>query len=226
VEHDLRRYLKPTSNASEMVRRFFADIRPSRWTTILHKEENDESPGYQRIGIHIRAGDTLSSNFLRVGFTVPHRIYYERAMRRVIVEVVRSPGTNPNQAKAVTARIQFIVATDSVQWVKEEFNLSSIAADIAGMPPSSLPPGVAELDIDLVYSTGHEPMFDMLMLSMCDAVVMSTGSFGWWSAWLANKTTVYYSGWPRKESQLESFYEHGEFFPPDWIGINGPHLTF
>jgi galactoside 2-L-fucosyltransferase 1/2 len=31
---------------------------------------------------------------------------------------------------------------------------------------------------------------DMCALSMCNHTIITVGSFGWWSAWLANGTTV------------------------------------
>jgi galactoside 2-L-fucosyltransferase 1/2 len=31
-----------------------------------------------------------------------------------------------------------------------------------------------------------------IFLSMCNHTIITVGSFGWWSAWLANGTTVYF----------------------------------
>ena len=45
----------------------------------------------------------------------------------------------------------------------------------------------------MVYSGLNTPERDMALLSLCEHTVVSVGSFGWWSAWLANGVTVYYS---------------------------------
>jgi len=48
---------------------------------------------------------------------------------------------------------------------------------------------------------------------------MTTGTFGWWGAWLANGTTVYYKNWPTAGSQLEAKIIRSDFFPPSWIAM-------
>jgi galactoside 2-L-fucosyltransferase 1/2 len=136
----------------------------------------------------------------------------------------RSSGNNQSTE---VRRIQFIVATDDIDWVRSNLRLSSVAADIASRSStwSQFTSAVGtKIDVDLSYSVGHQPGFDLLMLSMCDAVVMTTGSFGWWSAWLGNKTTIYYRGWPRKDSPLERTIDRRNYYRPSWIGIDGPHV--
>jgi len=58
---------------------------------------------------------------------------------------------------------------------------------------------------------------DLAILSRCDGVIMTTGTFGWWGAWLANKTTIYYSNWPSPGSPLAEKFDRKDFFPPEWI---------
>jgi len=60
---------------------------------------------------------------------------------------------------------------------------------------------------------------DMAILSSCQHVIMSTGSYGWWAAWLAGGTTIYYSDWPRKGSELDGITNHEDLFLPNWIGM-------
>lgn len=60
---------------------------------------------------------------------------------------------------------------------------------------------------------------DLAILSKCDAVIFSTGTFGWWGAWLANKTTIYYADWPRKYSHYYNMFNRKDYFPPHWIGM-------
>jgi galactoside 2-L-fucosyltransferase 1/2 len=48
---------------------------------------------------------------------------------------------------------------------------------------------------------------------------MSTGTFGWWAAWMAGGTTIYFDGWPRPSSALDAEVNKKDFFPPQWIAM-------
>jgi len=61
---------------------------------------------------------------------------------------------------------------------------------------------------------------DLALLASCDHTVITTGTFGWWAAWLANGITVYYANHPRHGSQLSSMIHHDDYYPPQWIGID------
>ncbi|KAK2145418.1 hypothetical protein NP493_3948g00016 [Ridgeia piscesae] len=72
----------------------------------------------------------------------------------------------------------------------------------------------------VVYSEGNSPVTDLAILSSCDHVIMSTGSFSWWAAWLAGGMAVYYDDWPRPMSQLEYFVTKSDYFYPTWAPIS------
>ena len=94
-------------------------------------------------------------------------------------------------------RVQFVVCSDDITWCREHIK-----------------------DSNIVYSEGHSPGVDLAILSLCDHVIMSTGSFSWWAAWLAGGTVVYYDDWPRPVSQLEYHVTKSDYFYPDWIPIS------
>ena len=74
---------------------------------------------------------------------------------------------------------------------------------------------------DVVFSIFTKPIHDMAILSLCNHTVMSTGTFGWWGAWLAGGTVVYCSDYPRPGSYVANnalFRE--DFYPPSWIGLS------
>jgi len=111
-------------------------------------------------------------------------------------------------------------AKKSTAWCQSKINLSSV---VEGLDELS----AAGVDIDLVYSNGSSTGFDMVLLSRCDALIMTTGSFGWWVGWLGNHPIViYYENWPRPYSQLDRTVNRAEYFPPRWIPIGGPYFTF
>ena len=74
---------------------------------------------------------------------------------------------------------------------------------------------------DVVFSIFTEPIHDMAILSLCNHTVMSTGTFGWWGAWLAGGTVVYCSDYPRPGSIVaNNTLFRDNFYPPSWIGMS------
>jgi hypothetical protein len=80
------------------------------------------------------------------------------------------------------------------------------------------PDGQSSHQLAAVFSDrGRSAGVDLAILSSCDAVVVSTGSFGWWAAWLAGKTTVYYDDWPRVGSRMSKPFNATLYWPKTWI---------
>ena len=151
---------------------------------------------YVRIGIHVRSGDLLDSRKLAFGYTIPSRRYFRRAIAFFLWRYGKTAATN----------VQFVVTSDNVDWVRTHLRLDQI---IAGYGRS----------VNLVYSTSADAGFDLALLSACDDVIMSTGTYGWWAGWLAAGTTVYHRGWPRRGSALHAAFSRTDFFPPRWIAL-------
>jgi galactoside 2-L-fucosyltransferase 1/2 len=101
-------------------------------------------------------------------------------------------------------RVQFIVCSDDVDWCR------------ANIPPAR---SFGE-NVDLAISVGHSQFEDLAILSRCNHVIMSVGSFGWWAAWLANGTTVYYENWPRPSSMLDYHVDKSDYFPSHWLKLS------
>ena len=135
----------------------------------------------------------MTADKLAYGFTVPEDEYFQKAMRYFV------------RGKEAHRKVQFIVTTDNQIWTQQHVQLS--------------PELVNSSDARLVFTDGHSAGFDMAMLASCDALIMSTGSFGWWAGWLANKTVIYYQNWPRAGSQLSKSFVKDDYFPPDWIAM-------
>jgi len=169
VESALRYHLRLLPNVSAAIHDYLNQIRPPAW----------KRQSFSRIGIHARAGDIMRRRHCRFGFTIPQRPYFERAMARFVDERRQRGG----------GRVQFIVTSDRLAWVKRAFNFTSIAQRLNRTSSSTKDKVVVEV----AHSEGHDAGFDLGLLSLCDGVIMSTGSYGWWAAWLANKTTIYYS---------------------------------
>ncbi len=95
-------------------------------------------------------------------------------------------------------KLVFIVCSDDHLWFQREIGDSSK---------------------EIVISTGKHPALDMAILSLCNHTIITVGSFGWWSAWLANGTTVYYNGWPIPGSRLDRQTKKKDYFPNHWIPL-------
>jgi len=99
------------------------------------------------------------------------------------------------------SHIQFVVCSDDIEWCRSNL---PVAADIGS-------------NVNIVFSENRSPKVDLAILVHCNHTIMSVGTFGWWAAWLANGTTVYYADWPRPFSKLEYHVNKDDYFPKHWI---------
>lgn len=72
---------------------------------------------------------------------------------------------------------------------------------------------------DVVYAGTGRPESDMAILSLCNHTIITSGSFGWWGAYLNNGKTVYFSNFPSHGSWLAKQYEPADYYPSEWIGM-------
>lgn len=144
--------------------------------------------GFVRVAIHVRRGDILSKRLSDYGYTFPNMSYFSSAMAHFTGRY---------------KRVQFLTFSDDVEWTKK-----SIKEDLVTPTNSS---------VNVTHVSGHSGGQDMAIMSMCDHVIMTTGTYGWWAAWLAKGITVYYGNWPRNGSGLEKQFKRDDFFPPYWI---------
>ena len=92
---------------------------------------------------------------------------------------------------------QFIVCSDDMGWSKENV-----------------------LGSDVIYSPFTEEFIDMAIMSMCDHMIITVGTFGWWGGWLSGGTVVYLQDFPRPGSFLHKDPNFKEkYYPPHWIGM-------
>jgi len=145
--------------------------------------------GYVRVGIHARRGDVLNADKIKFGYTTPDELYFARAMRYFIDRFYR---------------VQFIVFSIDIDWCRK--NLAEFAVKLRHR-------------VNVTFVTPHSRGEDFAILASCEHVIMSTGTYGWWAAWLAHGITIYYADWPKNGSALASKFRRDDFFPPTWIGM-------
>lgn len=93
-------------------------------------------------------------------------------------------------------KVQFIIVSDGMSWCKQH---------ITGN--------------DVIYSPFLDLASDMALMTLCDHVIVTSGTFGWWGAWLSGGTTVYFAGFPGKGSWLSRAMNVTDYYPRDWIGM-------
>lgn len=124
---------------------------------------------------------------------------YERRQGRLVAD----RDYIKNAIKYFQARFKnchFVVCSDDMKWSKDNIRLNNS---------------------EITFSIFREPIIDMAILSLCNHVIMTAGSFGWWGGWLSGGTVVYFDGYPVPGSVLDKWCPRDEYYPPGWIGMNG-----
>ncbi len=91
---------------------------------------------------------------------------------------------------------QFIFVSNDLAWVREHFDTYD--------------------NVHIPAKSAHH-FIDFALLTVCDHVIMTVGTFGWWGAWLAGGNVVYY------DTPFESNYtgfDAQDYFPPMWTAMS------
>ena len=74
---------------------------------------------------------------------------------------------------------------------------------------------------DVIFIQGNSREVDLCALSMCNHTITTVGSFGWWGAFLANGTTIYFKDVAKNGSALRKDFskDMSDYFYPGWIGM-------
>ena len=101
-------------------------------------------------------------------------------------------------------QVAFIVASDTKAWCHEQ------------LPRTN------------VYSSKLTLEFeDFVLMSSCDDIIMTVGTFGWWASWLTSHrggTVMYYTHPFVTSSELDKSLDRKDFFPAEWIPYNSTSI--
>ena len=95
----------------------------------------------------------------------------------------------------------FVYCSDGIKWVKT--NLRNVTANY-----------------NMVFmDTRNSWAVDMAILTLCDHSVVSSGTFGWWAAYLTGGTVIHYKDIAREGSEIRSWYSNNvdDYLYPGWI---------
>ena len=93
--------------------------------------------------------------------------------------------------------VQFVICSNDLDWCK-----NNIFGD------------------DVIFSNFTEAILDMAVMSLCDHMVITAGSFSWWGGFLSRGTVVYLKDFaviPPEFVANSTFKE--DYYPTEWIGI-------
>jgi len=189
----LRQMLQMKPDARHEADLFFEVNRSANWKT----------GSYFRVGIHVRRGDFLSASEKAWGLTVVTEQYLNNSM---------------NYFMTRHARVQFIIATDDLHWTRNALINLFVGGNSTVEDSLELYRHFVISNTSVAtFSVGHSTAADLAILTACDASIISTGSYSWWAGWLTNKTTIYYSNWPRSGTTFASQLNGATYFPDRWI---------
>ncbi|XP_069490141.1 galactoside alpha-(1,2)-fucosyltransferase 2-like [Ambystoma mexicanum] len=96
----------------------------------------------------------------------------------------------------------FVVVSNDMQWCKENINASNGDVYFSG---------------DGIESS---PQKDFALLAHCNHSIMTVGTFGIWSSFLAGGETVYLANFSLPGSKTQT-YPSDQMYRPEWIGVTG-----
>ena len=140
------------------------------------------------VGVHVRRGDMLSADSRQQGYQVPGEKYFYKAMLYYYIHY---------------HHVHFLIVSDDPRWVRDTFQ------DLFRVVTwEYVDDGGKEYNL---ASTEH-----LALLSLCDHVIGSVGSYSWWGGWLAGGTVLMYDEPYKQASVLAQGYNVRDFFMPHW----------
>ena len=100
------------------------------------------------------------------------------------------------------AKPVFVVCSDDIAWCKQHMATRYWFADLVFISDSSVSPYV-----------------DFAVLVSCDHSIITSGTFGWWAAWLAGGEVIFYNSFLRAMNHFGWQYKQDDYYPPRWKPI-------
>ncbi|CAC5364078.1 FUT1_2 [Mytilus coruscus] len=92
--------------------------------------------------------------------------------------------------------IIFIVASNGMSWAQRN------------MP--------SNISVEFIQNSA---VVDMATLATCNNTIITVGSFGWWSGWLAGREVTYFKWQDKPGSGYAKRINYKDYFYPGWIGL-------
>ena len=99
--------------------------------------------------------------------------------------------------------VYFIICSDDKSWVMENLMANGTA--------------------DMVQSDAEDGAMDFAILSSCDHMIITRGTFSWWAGWMVKGTTIYYKYYHADDSRAYLVHPEWSYIPTDkynqWISM-------
>lgn len=102
------------------------------------------------------------------------------------------------EKKLAGQNLTYVIVSDDIEWCRQNVRSSR-----------------------LTFYSSNEDTVDLAILARCNHTIMTTGTFGWWGAWLAGGTVVFYKDFPKNDSKLNRAFSanRADYYMPSWIGL-------
>lgn len=101
------------------------------------------------------------------------------------------------------SKIVFIVCGDDLSWNARSIRLNSKCST----------------QLIIHCRPTKNPAVHMALLASCNHSIITTGTFGWWTAFLAGGQVVYDKSFPHNGSILDKKFSRDDYYLPHWIGL-------
>ncbi|XP_076436367.1 galactoside alpha-(1,2)-fucosyltransferase 1-like isoform X1 [Babylonia areolata] len=174
------RYFQPCQAEVRQATRFNDSIIADAARIVTGLRE--KLPNRTLVGVHVRRGDYLKPEEVKVGRRMAPADYFLRAMTYFRDRF-------PN--------VTFVVLSQDPDWFRVQV---TSAGDV------------------IMQSLSATPEVDMELLSRMDHLIISVGTFSWWSAYKSKGSVVYYKDFRAPGSVFaQKFQNITDFFLPEWI---------
>ena len=78
-------------------------------------------------------------------------------------------------------------------------------------------------DANVIFMEGGSREIDFAMMTSCDHLIMTVGSFGWWMGWMVKGIVIYYEKPFKTGTELGKKFTDDyrtTFYYPHWVGIS------
>ncbi|KAK2144729.1 hypothetical protein LSH36_735g00018 [Paralvinella palmiformis] len=168
--------------------RFFAHVSDK-----IRKEFTFRREIKQKVSVFFEQHNLMDKNIIKIGIHIRRR---DLSRASWIKKGFGPPDLTyfinaMNHFRSKYKRVHFIVCSDDLKWVRKH---------------------ISGRDVTIVQRNAAEE--DMALLSSCNHVIISNGTFSWWIGWLCRGTTVRYKGIPKPNTTLY-YMTNGQYWPPD-----------